>query len=86
MGFMHTFSLYYNFVKLLSFFLHTQPHVASYNTQTGTVDIRDEMVCIIGSLYIVLQYYIPFVIKIFKQWFLLMICVTFLFAMIFVNR
>ena len=48
MGFMHNFSLYYNFVKMLSFFLHTQPHVATYYTETGNVDIGDQMVCIIG--------------------------------------
>ena len=74
--------------RWLLFFLHTQPHLVSYNIETGTEDIRDQMVCIIGLLYIVLQYYVPFVIKIFKQWFLLMIwkCIRFLFAMIFVNR
>ena len=50
MGFMHNVSLYYKFVKMLSFFLHTQPRVASYNTEMGTVDmiIGDQMVCIIG--------------------------------------
>ena len=45
MGFMHNFSLYYNIVKMLSFFLHTQPHVTSFNTETGTVDIGDQLVC-----------------------------------------